>query len=64
MNLRITLDSTEADTLVLALGVKSNTALVDALSKIVPETYVIGDARQVGDVYSATHDAYYCVMDM
>ena len=53
-----------ADTVILALGVRKNPDQLERLSNIVPETYFIGDAREVGDVYSATHDAYFCVMDL
>lgn len=54
----------EADTIILALGGKPDPALVEPLSGIVPETYVIGDAAKNGDVYEATHSAYYCVMEL
>ena len=54
----------EADTIILALGGKPYQNAVNNLSGIIPETYVIGDARKNGDVYDATHSAYFCAMEL
>ena len=46
------------DTVVLAFGLRADTAELEALRDLVPETYVIGDARKVGVIGDATGDAY------
>ena len=46
------------DTVVIALGLRADREEIDALRDIVPETYVIGDARKVGVIGDATGDAY------
>jgi 2,4-dienoyl-CoA reductase-like NADH-dependent reductase (Old Yellow Enzyme family)/thioredoxin reductase len=48
----------EADDVVLAFGVKPDTAKVEALKNIVPETYVIGDAKRVGQIGDAVGSAF------
>ena len=54
----------EADTVIVALGKHPDAELVDALSSVVPETYVIGTARQDGEVFEATHEAYFAAMNL
>jgi 2,4-dienoyl-CoA reductase-like NADH-dependent reductase (Old Yellow Enzyme family)/NADPH-dependent 2,4-dienoyl-CoA reductase/sulfur reductase-like enzyme len=54
----------EADTVIVAAGYKPNNDMVEALCNIVPATYVIGDAAKTGDIYNATHSAYFCVMEL
>ncbi len=49
----------EADSVVCALGFKSEYEKVDALSDIVDEYYIIGDCQKVGKVYDAMSTAYY-----
>ena len=46
------------DTVVIALGLRADRAEIDALRDLVPETYVIGDARKVGVIGDATNDAW------
>jgi hypothetical protein len=41
-----------------------NDALISELKEIVPETYVIGDARRVGVVGDATNSAYFACMQI
>lgn len=53
-----------ADTVILAIGKKPDSKLVEELSSVVPETYVIGTAKHDGEVYNATHDAFYAVMEL
>ncbi len=48
----------EADTIVLAFGVKALKDEVKALISVVPESYVIGDCYCVGDVYTAVHSGF------
>jgi 2,4-dienoyl-CoA reductase-like NADH-dependent reductase (Old Yellow Enzyme family)/thioredoxin reductase len=46
-----------ADTVVLAVGARSDSALVQELKDLVPEVYKIGDAVSPRDAASATYDA-------
>ena len=48
----------EADTVVLALGIRADKAEIAALADVVPETYIIGDAHKIGIIGDATNDAY------
>ncbi|MFC1918993.1 FAD-dependent oxidoreductase [Chloroflexota bacterium] len=47
----------EADTVVMAVGVKSENRLVKALSGVVPEIYAIGDCVRPRDVMDAIREA-------
>ena len=49
----------EADTIICALGFKPKYDLVDNLSNLVDEYYIIGDCTKVGKVYDAMNQAYY-----
>lgn len=49
----------EADTVVCALGFRSPYAEVDALMDMVDESYVIGDCRNVAQIYHALDAAYH-----
>ena len=53
-----------ADSVILAAGMVSDTATVDALRETVPECYVIGDAMRARKVGNATRDAYDAVVNM
>jgi len=46
----------KADTVVLAVGARSDDGLADALSGLAPEVYTIGDAAGVRDVFDAIHE--------
>ena len=48
----------EADTVVIALGLRPNARLIDELNSVVPETYIIGDAHKVGVIGDATNEAW------
>ena len=48
----------EADTVVTSFGMKSRTAAAEALCGIIPETYVVGDAREVRNIFWANRDAF------
>ena len=48
----------EADDIVLAFGLKPDTEHIEALTDLVPESYVIGDARKVGVIGDAVNDAW------
>ena len=50
----------QADTVVLAAGYRANTAAVDALADLVPETYIVGDSNgpaRIAQAMSAGHYA-------
>jgi thioredoxin reductase len=48
----------EADTVITAFGLARNTAAVEELAGVVPETYIVGDSNQVGDIASTNTDAF------
>ena len=45
------------DSIVLALGTRNYDPFGEEIKDIVPEVYVIGDAKKAGKVYAATHEA-------
>lgn len=49
----------EADSVVCALGFRAPYAQVDALCECVDEYYIVGDCKNVGQIYHATNQAYY-----
>lgn len=49
----------EADSVVCALGFRAPYDRVDALCGCVDEYYIVGDCRNVGQIYHATNQAYY-----
>ena len=54
----------EADTVVAAFGIRADKGELEALRDLVPETYVIGDARRVGVIGDATGDAWRVCMQI
>ena len=52
----------EADSVVCALGFRAPYDKVDALCDKVDEYYIIGDCKNVGQIYHATTEAYYAAM--
>ena len=52
----------EADSVVCALGFRPDYHLVDSLSDLVDEYYIIGDCAKVGKVYEAMSTAYYSAL--
>lgn len=60
INHKLQWQTMEADTVVLALGMKPRKASIEALRHCLPETevYVIGDGHQVGNVYTAVHAGF------
>ena len=45
-------------TVVMASGMRSRTEETDDLRNLVPETYIIGDARKASKIGNANRDAY------
>lgn len=60
INHKLQWQTMEADTVVLALGMKPRKASIEALRHCLPETevYIIGDGHQVGNVYTAVHAGF------
>jgi len=50
----------EADTIALALGMRPRRETVAAFRHLIPETevYIIGDCKQIGNVYAAVHAGF------
>lgn len=54
----------EADSVVVALGLKSTTTTVNELKELVPETYVVGDCVKPKDIHNAIHSAFHFAVEM
>ena len=52
----------QADSVVCALGFRAKWAEVDALSEKAEDYYIIGDCKNVGQIYQAMNDGYYAAM--
>lgn len=52
----------EADSVVCALGFRAPYDKTDALCEMVDESYIIGDCKNVGQIYHAVNEAYYAAM--
>lgn len=52
----------EADSVVCALGFRAPYDKVDALCDCVDEYYIVGDCKNVGQIYHATNQAYYAAL--
>lgn len=52
------------DTVITAFGIRAPRAELDSLRDLVPETYVIGDARKVSVIGDATNDAWRVCMEI
>ncbi len=51
-------ETLDADTVILALGLKADHALYDELKAAGKEAYVVGDAVRAGKIFDAIHTAY------
>ena len=47
-----------ADTVVIAFGLRPDGSVVEPLLDAVPESYLVGDCRNVGSIFKANHDAF------
>ncbi len=54
----------EADDIVMAFGLKPDSQTLERLSQIVPETYIIGDAKKVGLIGDTVNQAYRVCKDI
>lgn len=53
------------DTVVLALGVRPRTEVIERLKGLAPEVYVIGDCNnRRGNLYSATEEGFFAAMEI
>ena len=53
-----------ADTVVMAAGMRPDSAEVERLRALVPESYVVGDAFRARQIGQATRDGVNAVIDM
>ncbi len=53
-----------ADTVVLSIGVRAKTKLVEQFQGLAPEVKVIGDCLEARDIYHAFEDAWQAVLDL
>lgn len=54
----------EADSVVCALGFRAKWAEVDALCEKADDYYILGDCKNVGQIYQAMSDGYYAAMSI
>jgi 2,4-dienoyl-CoA reductase-like NADH-dependent reductase (Old Yellow Enzyme family)/thioredoxin reductase len=47
-----------ADTVVIAFGLRPDASVIQPLLEVVPESYLVGDCREVGNIYAANQDAF------
>jgi 2,4-dienoyl-CoA reductase-like NADH-dependent reductase (Old Yellow Enzyme family)/thioredoxin reductase len=47
-----------ADTVVIAFGLQPDASVIQPLLEVIPESYLVGDCREVGKIYTANHDAF------
>lgn len=52
----------EADSVICALGFRAPYKEVDALCELVDEYYIVGDCKNVGQIYHAINSAYYSAL--
>ena len=44
--------------MVIAFGLRPDRSVVEPLLDVVPESYAVGDCRNVGKIFTANHDAF------
>lgn len=54
----------EADSVICALGFRAKWAEVDALCEKAEDYYILGDCKNVGQIYQAMNDGYYAAMSI
>ena len=54
----------DCDSVVLALGLRPDQEKLDALRGLVPDTYIVGDANQVGNIRTANMDAFNIAVEL
>lgn len=59
-----TTEDIPCDTVVLAVGLEPDEARVRRLADIIPETYLVGDCREVRDIFSANHDGFFMALEI
>jgi 2,4-dienoyl-CoA reductase-like NADH-dependent reductase (Old Yellow Enzyme family)/thioredoxin reductase len=53
-----------ADTVITAFGMAPNAAAIEELAGLVPETYIVGDSNQAGNIASANTDAFNIAVEL
>ena len=54
----------EADTVILACGLRPNKEKIRAFVDMMPQVTVVGDARQTGNIFSANMDAFNVAVEL
>jgi len=54
----------KADTVITAFGLVPDAAVIEELAGVVPETYVVGDCNQVGNIASANTEAFNVAVEL
>lgn len=54
----------EADTVAMASGMRSKSDVVEDLSNIIRDTFVIGDCRKAGNIMNAIHNGFQTAVDL
>jgi pyruvate/2-oxoglutarate dehydrogenase complex dihydrolipoamide dehydrogenase (E3) component len=54
----------EADTIVTAFGLTRNTEIIEELSGVIPETYLVGDCNEVSTIATANTSAFNAVVEL
>ncbi|MBN1322205.1 MAG: FAD-dependent oxidoreductase [Thermoleophilia bacterium] len=52
------------DTVVLAVGLEPDEDWLRMMTDIIPETYQVGDCREVGDIFTANHEAFFMALEI
>ena len=54
----------EADTVVTAFGGKADAAKIGELADVIPDTYIVGDAKKTGVIGDAINQAYWLCREL
>lgn len=54
----------KADTVITAFGLVPDSNVIQDLSRVVPETYVVGDSNRVGNIAAANTDAFNVTVEL
>jgi pyruvate/2-oxoglutarate dehydrogenase complex dihydrolipoamide dehydrogenase (E3) component len=54
----------KADTVVTAFGLARNEAAIQELAEVIPETYIVGDSNQAGNIAGANTDAFNIAVEL
>jgi thioredoxin reductase len=54
----------KADTVITAFGLVPDATAIEELAEVVPETYIVGDCNQVGNIASANTEAFNVAVEL